>query len=346
MARNYSNPKAVALDNSTLESIIQTFLEDKSRENLAKLMAEIQKCRLLVPAQLPPNTDPKIRLRLMRGEKLGPKEMPRVLPLLAKNGEGKLFAPAYTSKKHLPDDSGMSFILQVPFDQIMNTAEAAKTAGIIVNPQTTNLVLHPQFIEGIRKGRELQAQANQKQAAGRAAMQAVEGKGQKAPAGGNAGTVQTKEVKMTPAQFEAFARKAVEMGGFPAEVRKNGEAFVKKLLEEREACVLAMYKAPYANKIPCKYQEEDFSMMALNISDDREIIAIDLPAAKVNGQFRSIYLVHNPQTEKVEFYAFMRSAEGSGTELVTVDEKGQIEALADPEERSELYVLIDYLDEE
>ncbi len=345
MARNFSNPKAVALNNDALENVIQAFLEDKSQENLARLMAEMQKARLLVPAAIPPNTDPKIRLRLMKGERLGPKEMPRMMPLMAKNDKGQTFAPAYTSKKHLPENNGMNFILQVSFDQVMAAAEAAKTEGIIINPQTTNLVLHPQFMEGIRKGRQLQAQQKQKQAAGQAAMQAVAGGAKKAGAG-QTGQPQRKEVKMTPAQFEAFARRAVEMGGFPTECRKNGEAFVQKLMDEREAAVLAMYRMPYADRIPCKYKEEDFSLMAMNISDEREIISIDLPEAKVNGQFRSIYLVHNPQTKQVEFYAFMKSAEGSGTELVTVDEQGQVEALADAEDRSELYVLIDFLDQE
>jgi hypothetical protein len=318
MEKKLKNEKALEINNQALEDAMALLTQEKNKENMAKFMGVLAGARVLVPAEFPKNMDKETIGRLVRGEKFEKGEAPRMFPMIVQNPQGDRFAPAFTSRKHIPEDQNYQAILNVPFEEVLRVSsdEKLNLKGILLNPSTDKMVLHPQFIDAMKK---LKAAAPK-----------------------------TREIKMTKEQFQVFARKNTEWGIIPKSVFTQKADFMKRLDEERADCIAAMYRQPYGDKIPCPYTEKDFDVMVLNISEEVCVASIELPeklAAPQNAL--GIYIIWNPTNDDMHYFLLEKGQPDQDNVLscVTPDGKHQ-ELQTAPPTGSELTAILQLLEEE
>ena len=317
MEKKLVNENILEINNDALEEAMEALTAEKTKENMARMMNLMRDVRLLVPAEFPKNMDKEVVAKLARGEALSKKESPRMHPVIVQNGKGERFAPAFTSRKHLSADDNYQAILNVKLDEVMRIAsdEDLKLDGILLNPGTSKMILHPQFIEAMKKLKD-------------------------APA-------QNREVKMTKEQFEAFARKNAEWGLLPKAVYSEKAAFMKKLDEQREAYIFSFYRQPFGDKLPCPYAEKDFDVMILNINEETCVASVDLPEnGAVVQSALALYIIWNPKNDKMHYYLIEKGASKEENVLccITAD-GGHQELMSAPASGNELVTILELLRE-
>ena len=318
MDRKVVNEKALYTNNEALEEAMKNFTAEKSKENVAKLMDLMRTARFLVPAEFPKNLHKEIMAKLAQGKKLKPGEGPKMNPLIVQNEKGERFAPAFTSKKQLPKNQNYPAILNVGMDEVLRVVSnpSANFSGILLNPETDKMILHPKFIDAMKK--MLQGQP------------------------------QKKEIKMTKEQFEVFARRKAEWGIIPQDVYTKKAAFMEQLDERREQYIAELYRQPYGDKIPCPYEEKDFDVMILNINEETCVASVDLPEKNIVPQIGlSMYIIWNPKTDDMHYYMIEKGAQGQDNVLCHITPEGKHEELMTaPATGNELAAILELLQEE
>lgn len=318
MDKRMMNEKALEINNKALEEAMGALVREKTKENMAKFMGVMRGTRLLVPAEFPKNMSKEMIGKIVRGEVVDKKDAPRMFPVIVQNSKGERFAPAFTSKRHIPEDQTYQAILNVTLDEVLRIASEPKLnlAGILLNPSTDKMILHPQFIEAIKKLKEA--------------------------------VPQTKEVKMTKAQFQVFARKNTEWGIIPKSVFTEKSGFMNRLDEERENYIAALYRQPYGDKIPCPYTAKDFDVMVLNINEETCVASVELPEKNVVPQTAlALYIIWNPKTDEMHYFLIEKGQPEQENVLscITPDGKHQ-ELQTAPASGSELVSILELLREE
>ena len=102
---------------------------------------------------------------------------------------------------------------------------------------------------------------------------------------------------MTPQQFNVFVKKQVEFGVLPKRLYAEGETFVRKLCEEREAFVNQIFAETYKEPKLYPYTEADYSVMALDIAEDLTLIRVDLPEKALAAPL-CLSLIHIWESER------------------------------------------------
>ena len=306
------------LDNESLEQAMRTFLAEKTNGNMAKLMETMKDARFLVPADFPPEIKKEVIERAKRGEKVNAQTAPRMLPIIVQNKEGEFFAPAYTTRKEFLKLDQYPAILNVTMAELLRIASEPKLnlKGIIVNPDSDKMILHPKFIDAMKQYR--------------------------------AGNGQPKEIKMTKEQFELFARKNCEWVSIPKAVYTQNAEFMKKLDEERSQFMYALYRQPYGDKIPCPYSEKDFDVMVLNVDENTCVASIELPKQNMAVQMaHSMYIVWDPKTDEMHYFTIEQGQPGQDNVLCSISSDGTREELQTaPPAGSEIAAVLDLIREE
>ena len=202
------------------------------------------------------------------------------VPCFLKNNNGEQFLVVYTSKKQIPEEPKSQAILSMPFPACNNIVvkPELKLSGMVINPFSDNLVLKTELVQKLHEADEKAAKMRQ--------------------------------VKMTPQQFDVFVNRQVEFGIFPKRLFEEGEDFVTKLCEEREAFVNEIFGEAYKEAKLYPYTENDYSVMALDIAEDLTLVRVDLPEkGLVPPLCYRIYVTFNPQTKKAGYYTIEMSAE-------------------------------------
>lgn len=316
MEKKLINEHVLDVNNDALEAAMDILTKDKNKENMAKFMNIMRNCRFLVPAEFPKNLDKEIAGKLARGENLSRQESPNMRPVVVVDSQGQAFLPAFTSRKHLPEDQNYQAILNVKPEEILRVASdpASKVKGIILNPATDRMILHPQFIDAMKK--------------------VIEAAGQ------------TREVTMTREQFLAFARKNVEWGMIPKAVFTEKAAFMNRLDEEREEYIFSFYRQPYGDKIPCPYSAKDFDVMVLNINEETCVASVELPENGAALQSAlSLYVIWNPKTDDMHYFTIEKGQQGNVLCSIAPDGKHE-ELMTAPSSGNELMTILELLQEE
>ena len=117
--------------NPEVEELLTTYSEDKTAENLNKLIDKCTKSRFLVPCNVNENKQP--------------------IPVYIKNNKGEAFLPIYTSKEQLPKEHATPAIVNMPYLAINNMAAKKETKldGIAFNPFSNNLLFKRPLVEKI-----------------------------------------------------------------------------------------------------------------------------------------------------------------------------------------------------
>ena len=320
------------LKNEALEKAMKEFVADKTNQTMAKLMAVMRDARFLVPADFPPDVKEKVIEKAKRGEKVDVKMAPRMLPIIVQNQNGEHFAPAYTSRDHMKTDAKYPAILNVTIDELLRIASAPQLElkGIILNPDTDKMILHQKFIDAMKQVKAAQAQQ---------AAQPQPQSGEQTPA---------KEIKMSRAQFELFARRTCEWGIIPGAVHKEKAEFMKKLEEQQGRFMAALYRQPYGDKIPCPYSEKDFDIMILDIDEETCVASIELPKQNLAPQMAaSMYIVWNPKTDEMHYFTIEQRPQGEDNVLCGFGANGKREELQTaPASGNEISAVLDLVREE
>lgn len=329
MEKKLVNEQALNIDGSALEAAMKTYMEDKKPENMASFMHALSVSRFLVPVEFPKQMTKELVEKLKNGEKVTPEELPRMLPVLMRNKKDEHFAPAFTSKGQLPKENNFVAIMPVGFAEILRIAQVKeyKVKGILINPNTNNLILSEKMIKMMERVVK-----------GEAIEEVLEKEGY--------GKVQTQKITMTIEQFHSFARKNVELGVLPKLAFQNKAKFMEMVETQREKMLYDLYKGMYKANVKFPYEENDFDIMALEIRDDLTIVSMGFPSEHLlEGGASSAYVIWNPQTEEVQYYVIdhVKGKETGNLGQVTSDGKYQVIGEA-PAQGSEMSAILEMLD--
>ncbi len=202
------------------------------------------------------------------------------VPCFLKSGTGETFLAVYTSKEQIPAEPKSQAILSMPFPACndMVVKEELNLMGMVINPFTDNLVLKKELVEKLHE-------ADQK-------------------------IMQTKQVKMTPEQFNVFVKKQVEFGILPKRLFAERESFVNQLCEEKEVFINRIFAETYKEAKLYPYSEADYSVMALEIAPDLTLIRVDFPESGIVPPLcYRVYITYDPIARKAGYYTIEKMAE-------------------------------------
>lgn len=196
-------------------------------------------------------------------------------PYVIKNAQGDMYMPAFTSIKKFPQNQKYQGMLKIQYKQCVSKLLDHPTLvqGIALNPFSDNLMLKSQMLELSRK---------------------VEQGAKDAP---KAYSVKTDDFRMV-------VRYNVEFHKIPEKLFAEKTAFIHSLTEE---VLCDLYKEPYievGQEKQYPYTNDSFEMMELNIRDDLSMIQVIAPSAYLyQTNCRELYIVWNPLTDQVGYYA-------------------------------------------
>lgn len=130
--------------NEDVEERIRAYLEEKTPENLRKLVELIRTRRVLVPANV--------------NEKKQP------MPCLIKNPQNESFLPIYTCKEQIPREPKSAAIMNMPYLAVNHMVVQQKDAvsGIVINPFTQPLIFKKELIDRIDEAEQQRKAGTQK----------------------------------------------------------------------------------------------------------------------------------------------------------------------------------------
>lgn len=318
MEKKVVNEEALEIDNTALEQAMETFNQDKSKENMARLMGLMHVSRFLVPAEFPKNMDDSVKAKLAKGEPLSNAEAPKMTPVMVSDEEGIQYIPAFTSREQIDDEHRYQAILNVPVQEIMRLVlePALNLEGILLNPTSHQMILHKKFVEAMKEAEE-----------------AVR---------------KNREMKMSKEQFEVFARRNVECGIVPKALYTQKADFMNQLDEKREEYIFQYYRQPYGEQLPCPYTTSDFDVMVLNIDEQTCVASIELPKQNLVAHMaKSMYIIWNPTNDEVHYFLIEQGEKDAADVLCGVKEDGTHEELQTaPASGNELMAILELLKED
>lgn len=331
MAKEYVNKEALNINGGPLEAVMKAYVAEKSPQHMAAFIEALNRSRFLVPIEFPNKLSQDIVERLKKGEQVSPEEMPKMFPILLKNKDGVHFAPAFTSKEQLPKEHNYMGIMPVGFADILRVSRVKEynIKGIILNPATDKVILADQMLdlmEKVVKGADITAVMEE----------------------AGFGKVQKKTLSMTVEQFHVFARRNVELGLLPKLAFQNKDQMVDTLEKKGPEFLFELYKGMYRANVPYPYTEQDFDVMTLQIRDDLTISSIVFPTKHSGaGACTSGYVVWNPQTEQMRYYAVEKAKDAEASRLIQVTPDGKLQMIAEaPAPGSEMYTIIEIMDKQ
>lgn len=282
------------IDNTQLEERIADFLKSKSNESFVKIMEQLEKSVVYLPAMMPENLDKETTeaLKTGRGAKL-PKDA-KVIPCLLKKENGEQALPVFSGPKHIPVEKRSPAVMALPFFTCvsMALANAEKVGAIVLNPFTNNIILPPQILEVAQKRSKM---------------------------------AQTKTVKLTEAQFHQFAHGRLAYELLPVFLYEKQKEGLEELQAQEGKFILSLFASIYPKEVKVPYGEDDFSLMTLNVTDNLQITRIDMPEKNdAKGACVRIYAVLKRDTNELEYYTIENTENGMAIGRVYADRKHEI----------------------
>ena len=216
-------------------------------------------------------------------------------PCFLKSKEGEQYFVVYTSKEQMEKAPKSQALLNMPFPVCNSIAVKPELnlTGMVINPFTDNLVLKIELIQKLHEADEKIAK-------------------------------QPKQVKMTPQQFQAFVKNQTEFSIIPKRLFTEKSEFIKKLCDEKETFVNEIFVAAFKEPKLYPYTEDDYSVMALDISEDLTLIRVDLPdKGLVPPLCYRIYITYNPLKEEAHYYTIEMTKEKDVRLLGGINSEGK-----------------------
>ncbi len=257
--------------------------------------------------------------RVLVPANLNEKKQP--IPCLIRNNEGKRFLPVYSSKTQIPKEPKSPAVLNMPYLAVnqMAVQPGLNCDGIVINPFSNNLVFKAQLLQKIDE-----IEKNRR----------------------NAQQTGTKTVKMSQREYALFERKQFEFQFLPKKFFEEGSGFIDTLCEKKEEFIDNLFEESYQQKRLYPYLSEEFSVMAMSISEELLVIRIDMPARDMakTACYR-IYLTWNQAEKKGRFFTIEKAEQENILGEVTCDRKHVDYGIA-PVEGAEISRLLELLENE
>lgn len=276
--------------NLKLESILDQLKKKEISDLPADFSETIDHAMFLVPALLPPDTDPKLMKQMaeMEGENLPMPEGVHPKPVVLENNNGDKFLPAFTSQKHLQaggkDTPKFPMSVNMPFRDCIRLLENdTEIKGIAVNPFSHNFVI---------------------------------------PVGQ---TAQALKKEMTLEDYHVFSRRKFESMVLPERLFKEGVSFIEQLREKKGDLLREMYEEVYDREYACPYKPAEFDLMPMQIDDALSVTQIIMPAKYgVAGTAAQIIISAKESEEMPKYFAVIRSNEAGKLGIVEKQADGEV----------------------
>lgn len=300
-----------------LEAAMNRFLQEQSPENQIAMVREIMSYVFFVPGVFPPGTDPKdLKPKNVGGKLVLPPEK-RPFPAAIKNKDNEFFVPAYLDQAIIKGSPKPEVILQMPFIAMAElTVRNTQMTGIAINPFSQNILLKKDALQHMLNDfKSMQARA--------------------------AGAQKKQETK---SPVSPLFRLETEI--FPKELYKDSRSFMERLEKEEGAFLLeVMEEAGDGLSLP-SLDEDQFSVMALNIRDALTLIRLDLPEEQAKTKALRAYLLLNEDGGNTAFYTIETEEGRQGTKIMYADPKGKrTEVSEGPTEGVEMTRVLELYDE-
>ena len=199
----------------------------------------------------------------------------------------------------------------------MASKKETKLDGVVFNPFSNNLIFKRPLVEKIET------------------VEKARREGKKA-----------KTVQMTEQQYVIFERIQFEHVFFPTKMYEGGQEFIDRLSDEKEQYIDELYEESYQQKRLYPYLSEEFSVMAMDISEKLLMIRIDMPNRDLGeASCYRIYLAWNSVDRKGRFFTIEKGASGSVLGEITSDWKHANYGAA-PVEGAEISRLLELMENE
>lgn len=215
----------------------------------------------------------------------------KIIPCLLKKESGEQALPIFSAPSHIPEDKKSPALMALPFFTCvsMAMANAEKVQAIVLNPFTQNIILPKQILEAAQKRSRM---------------------------------VQTKMLKLTPAQFHQLAHRRLAYELLPAFLYEKQKEGLEKLQKEEGAFLVSLAASIYPKEIKAPYAEDDFSLMTLNVTENLQITRIDMPEKNMGkGSCCRIYTVWKRDEEAMDYYTIEKAEHGNEIGRVYADRK-------------------------
>jgi len=301
--------KVPNIDNPKVREYVSLFINDKTDENLTKLVNECVGQKFLVPCQIN-NRDGK--------------NLP--LPLTMKDDKGNIFQPIFTCPeaiRKMPRPQAVAV-----FDFILLADVAVKQKGnlngIVIDPGDNTVVFNMPLLEKI----------------------IINNNNRKNAIDINNLTSPIKVEDMTDSQYAIYQRVIFEIGKLPKKFYENKASLMDKIAEQKTEAVDQIFEEAYDDIRRYPYLCDEFEVMVINISDDERIIYIKMPERDTNiGTLDGIYLYENTKESKYGYFGIMNKPVGTSMQkgIIYIGEDVKVKILGEaPEEGAEVGYITDY----
>ena len=313
--------------NKELEGLLGEFAASQDREVMKKIIPVLGGSRVYMQAQFPKEFDQESLKNSKKGEPIKIPKGSHPIPAVLTSQNGGRYFGVYTARSQLRNEKKFPMLLDMPFVECCNMAARMGMDGVVVNAFTQNVTFKKPAVEAI---------LNSFARAGQGKLQ---------------------QMKLTIPQFHEFARRSVELKAIPQSVFKGGKEYFDEVCDKREKLIFETYRAPYENavanvkgengtrveKIICPYDEEEFSVMDLNLTEDLMLARIDLPNKNLRpGMCIRLYLTYVPSKDSIEYFTIEEKAPGGSRLLGKVTKEGRHEVLGEaPEDGVEMQKIMD-----
>lgn len=292
-----------------LEMAMETLKREDTKENLARLMELVEQYDFLLPAVLPPNTNPRLIKQILDGNgKLvtipnGVSPNPAVL----QDKEGKKFLPLFTSDEQIARGKQKApLTLCLPFPACMELiTKQNQICGIILNPFDQGITLN---IDKTKKK-----------------------------------DTQQREMKLTEPQLHAMLRQQIEASVLPTALFDRKEELLDDIREREGEVLLELYREVYPEELECPYTAHEFEVMSLNIREDLSILRIIMPEKRLApGNCPMVLISWNPAQSAIRYFGVVKGNDGEKKHIIEVLGDGSKHDMGEaPPEGSELQFVID-----
>lgn len=292
-----------------LERAADELKKEYSQKKLSRLLEEMEKSQLCLPATLPRDTDPAVMKKMAEtsGIQSSLPEGVSPRPGILQNGEGKRFLSVFTSEEEaMKGQSKPPLLLTVPFQTCIELLKNEKNlSGMVLNAFSHNIILNANIEKKEPKKEE--------------------------------------QIELTEAQLHAVLRQQVEAVLLPQVFFDQGEELIEGFQKNGVKLILDIYRQIYPEEIACPYTEEQFDIMTLNISEKLLIMQISMPADRlVSGTCPMVFVCQNPIDGKLRYFGIVIGEQGQVPHILEAKEDGSKEDLGEaPAEGSELQYLIE-----
>ncbi len=319
MNRSVLSRVSYNVNNSKLEELIAQCQESKNDLNkLDETITLMKRSQVIVPVSFPKGTDPRLVVKILKGEPLRKNEAVNFIPVSMTDKEGNKFSPVFTSRDKIKETKDFPFMIRVSAGFVIENIKRDETnyAGMIVNPQQNGLIIRKKAFTD-----DLSKVASQ-------------------------GKLEIK--KVTKAQFTVLARNSVEKVELPKALFTRKGGFIDELEDRGEEFICDIYSKPYGDKVPSPYTSEDFNVLSLNINDETQAYCIELPRKGLAPHIATnAYIVWNPVAEKAYYYMIEKGEKGEDDVLCCVTPDGRHEEqMTAPPTGSELTAVLDLINED